>query len=135
MGFLGRWRIYQSRFKQMKTLISVSLALLLVGCATSFQNTGAKVLTSTALTVDASMKGWAAYVVAGGSTPAEEQNVKTAYGQYQIAMMVAQRSYVAAVNSGDQTGWTSAKLTLTSSSANLTTLIQRFQTQPKGALP
>src|SRR5690349_16975948 len=113
----------------------LTFALLALCSCTNFQNTGAKVLTSTALTVDAAMKGWAAYVVAGGATPQEEQNVKAAYSQYQIAMMVAQKSYVAAVNSNDQTGWTQARLTLSSSSAQLTTLIQRYQTQPKGQLP
>ncbi len=106
------------------------IAILLLGCA-SFNNTAGKLLVSAAMTVDASMKGWASYVVAGGSTPEQENEVKTLYKKYQAAMSVAQTAYVAAASGGDKTVWNNASAALTASSGALSSLVQTFMMKGK----
>jgi hypothetical protein len=98
------------------------------GCATWQSNAG-KVLASTALTVDASMKGWATYVVKNNISDHQQAPVKDAYAKYQLAMTAAQSAYGAAVANGDQSGWVQAQAALTASSTALTQLIGSLTTK------
>ena len=114
----------------MKKLIPIFALAFLVGCAT-FQNNAGKTLASAAATVDAAMKGWAAFVVAGGATDAQQAQVRAAYGKYQLAMSAAETAYLTAVKSGDQSAWGTAASALLASQSQLIALVQSFQTQPK----
>lgn len=110
-------------------MIPVVLALLalLPACATFKSNAG-KTIASTALTVDAAMKGWAAYVVLN-NVPADKQApVRAAYVQYQLAMTAAKDAYVTLMTTGDQAPWNVAGPALTASSTKVTLSI----TQAKG---
>lgn len=105
----------------MKKLQALVLVLM-IGCA-SFQTTAAKLLTSTALTVDATMKGWATYVVQNNVSDAQQAPVKAAYSKYQIAMTAAQAAYTALVANGDKNAWQQASAALTAASSGLTQLV------------
>lgn len=109
----------------MKKTIIASQAFVLalvIGCA-SFQTNAAKLLTSTALTVDATMKGWATYVVQNNISDVQQAPVKKAYSQYQIAMGGAQAAYTALIANGDKNAWQQASAMLTASSSALTQLV------------
>lgn len=119
----------------MKTKLLALVALLGIlatpSCSVfsaNWQDTAGKLLASSALTVDASMKGWAAWVAQGHATAPQEAQVKTAYGQYQIALTTAQAAYTAAVATKDESLWTQAGASLSASSSGVTTLIQALQT-------
>lgn len=111
----------------MKHKLNLTLVLaFLCGCA-SFHNTAGKLLVSTAQTVDATMKGWATWVVSGQTKPEQETAVKAAYGQYQFAMQAAQTAYLVSANNGDKSVWQKASLALQASSGSLVQLVQSFQ--------
>lgn len=116
----------------MKKLIYIPVLLailaLLPACATFKSNAG-KTLSSTALTVDAAMKGWAAYVVTANVPPDKQMPVRVAYGQYQTAMLAARDAYVTLMTANNQSVWTTAEQALTAASANLTKLIQQITTK------
>lgn len=112
----------------MKALLTFTLCLTLAlcGCA-SWQSTSGKVLTSSALTVDATMKGWAKW---SATHPVSEQthaSVRGAYEKYQAAMAVAVEAYADAVNSGERTAWGNAREALELALSALTTLTQSSQ--------
>lgn len=113
----------------MKYATSILLActLILAGCNT-FKDTSAKTITTVALTVDGAMKGWASWIVLNPVPADQENRVRTAYGQYQIAMGSAQVAYIAAVDSGDKSGWAQASAALQASQSGLLQLIQTFST-------
>lgn len=111
----------------MTRLLSVAMLALALGCA-SFQSTAGKVLTSTALTVDAAMTGWGSRVAAGATTTNQESVVKQAYQVYQSSMAVAQRAYVAAGSTGDKTVWNQASTNLAASSGQLLSVVNGFKT-------
>jgi len=114
----------------MRKLIPLLALAFLIGCAT-FQGNAGKVLATAATTVDAEMKGWAAFVVAGGATDAQQAQVRAAYSKYQIAMSAAETAYMTAVKTGDQSSWGTAAAALLASQSQLIALAQSFQTQPK----
>lgn len=118
--------------KKTMAMAGLALALLVTGCAT-FQANAGKTLSSVAITVDAAMKGWAAYVVAGGATPDQETQVRAAYHKYQLSMSAAQSAYAALVATGDQPAWTQAASILTATQQQLVGLINSFQTMPTKA--
>lgn len=93
------------------------------GCA----STGSKVLSSTALTVDAAMRGWAVWTVQGQADAEDEAAVRAAYIQYQLAMQAAESAYLAAVSSGDKDIWDQAKAGLEAARESLLLLIGTFQ--------
>ncbi len=84
--------------------VMVGVVVVLMGCATAssrFSAVAGKFLSSTALTVDAAMQGWASWVVAGKATPADEASVRAVYGNYQVAMGLATNAYALVVITGD----------------------------------
>lgn len=118
----------------MKTRFSAPIGLLLLlwmftGCST-FQENAGKTLATTVQTVDAAMKGWAAYVAIGGATAQQEASVKAAYQKYQAAEAIAEKAFVLSVTSGDQNGFTTAAAVLRQVQADLLLLINTFA--PKG---
>lgn len=120
------------RMRQMGRigLMVIALATLAaVGCA-SFKNTAGKVLGTAAQSTDAAMKGWAAYVVAGGATTNQETQVRALYAKYQATMGVATNAFTAAVVTGDKTPWQTASAALQASASSLITVIQIFSTTP-----
>lgn len=121
-------------FTMKRYLLLLPFVALLMACA-SFQSTSGKLLATTAQSVDAAMKGWAAYVVAGGATANQETQVRAIYAKYQATMTVATNAYVAALTSGDQSPWNAASSALTGAQASLLQLIQTLTTTPKGTLP
>lgn len=110
------------------------MAALLTGC-TSLQSTAGKTLASTALTVDAAMQGWAAWVDKGQAAPDQQQNVRDVYAKYQASMDIAKTAYQTAVATGDQSGWLQAQRILQMNQAALLNLIQTFQTSQVLQLP
>jgi flavin-binding protein dodecin len=111
----------------MKKLYSLILVLVLVGCSTtSWQDAAGKVLATTALTVDATMKGWAYHVVNDSVPQNQQDSVKIAYAKYQLAMEAAKSAYVSAVTVKDSSVFEQAKQALLASSSALTQLIKSF---------
>lgn len=93
--------------RQIQRAVAVLSLTLFMGCAIlgggGWQTAGGKFLTSTALTVDAAMHGWATWVASGKATSAEEANVKGIYQHYEGVMMLATNAYVLAVKINDPT--------------------------------
>ena len=104
----------------------VALSLMLEGCATYRQNAG-KLLASTALAVDAAMRGWREVVHMGKATPEQEAKVKAAFEKYQLAQSAAEAAYTLLMTMGDKSAWPTASAQLTESSTGLTSLIQSFK--------
>lgn len=119
---LSRNKIY------LVSILYLGAALLMwtQGCVTFEANAG-KSLATVATTVDAAMKGWASWVVAGKTTPDQEAKVKFAYGQYQISMDIAKNAYLTSVASTDKSVFETANLVLQQNKQNLLNLIQTFQ--------
>lgn len=112
-------------------IAAIIVSCALTGCV-SVQSTAGKMLASTALTVDASMKGWAQWVVAGQANADQETKVKAAYIKYQAAMNIAKNAYAElAANPSNQTGWQTASEILTNNRDALLALISSFQTPAK----
>lgn len=80
--------------KKIKLIVKLLLLLALTGCA-SYMDTTAKGLSSVAITVDSSMKGWAQWVKMGKATVGDEAKVQAAYEKYQAAMATAESAYLA----------------------------------------
>lgn len=114
--------------RQIRQHLGLVMLAFIVGCA-SIQTNAGKLLATTAMTVDASMKGWAVWVAKGQAAPDEETVVKAAYEKYQTAMAIASNAYAVLVATKDQTAWTQAAATLTANAGNLTKLITQFQTK------
>src|SRR5215472_4591880 len=92
----------------MRRLISIIGLVALVGCA-SFQSNSGKFLASTAQTVDALMKGWAYWVVQNNVSTNQQAGIKSAYGTYQRAMLVASNAWEDSVLAGGANAtWISA---------------------------
>jgi hypothetical protein len=87
----------------MSIKINLLLACLFVlaGCA-SLETNAYRTIGSTAVTVDAAMRGWGDYVRAGKATPANQVAVKGAYLRYQTAMTVAQQAVIVYKANGDK---------------------------------
>lgn len=110
----------------MKHKLNILLAaLLLTGCA-GFEKNAGKTLASIAATVDAGMKGWAAYVVTGKATAGDEVKVKAGYQQYQMSMTLARDAYFASVQTGDTASYEAAFQSLVKNKDSLMTLLQSF---------
>lgn len=122
-----------SRIKSLVylTIISLTVASFLSGCATRWQDTYGKLLATIAQTTDSAMRGWATYVVVAKVPEANQQSIRSAYGQYQLAMTTAQAAYKASVASGDQTGIVAASAALRAAQAGLFTLINSFNPSAK----
>ncbi len=114
----------------MRKLITalVALGLVLAAC-TTFKSTAGKTLASSALTVDAAMKGWATWVVKMNVPETQQSPVRDAYLKYQASMAVATNAYNTAVLTGDQTGWQQAQNILQNNQQALLNLIRSFQTR------
>lgn len=108
------------------------LAVLAIGagCA-SFKTNAGKVLATSAATTDSAMRGWSAYVVAGGATPSQETQVRALYAKYQASMQAATNAYTAAIVNGDKGAWQAASAALQASSGSIVSLVQTFSTTPK----
>ena len=120
----------------MKTKLSaVALVVLLasmIGCA-SFQSNAGKSLATIASTVDAAMKGWAAYVVASGQVSDSQQaSVRDAYLKYQACMVTAQAAYNGLASNSDQTAWNQALAALNAAQGTLVQLVSAFLSPPAG---
>lgn len=105
--------------------MAVIVALCLAGCATT--NTPGRILATATLTVDSTMKGWAAWVAAGQSTLEQEAKVQAAYEKYQATEKLAENAYVVVAKTGDKTAWETAIAAMNSCQADLLALIQKFQ--------
>lgn len=105
-GMANRQRL-PAKVKVPLCLVAVGLAFV-TGCV-SVQDRAGKYLASTAITVDAAMRGYAAWVALHPGPPSPEQaTVRAAYMNYQATMMIATNAYAAAVLSKDWSGWDGA---------------------------
>jgi len=85
----------------MKTFLStIILAALIVGCV-SLQTPAQRFLTTTAISVDTAMRGWAYYVVTHNVTEFQQRPVKAAYVQYQASFAAATNAYWISVKSNN----------------------------------
>lgn len=112
----------------LPALAGLCAIMLLPGCQT--QNAAGRILASTVQTVDAAMQAWGTYVALGHAKPGEEETVRLAYAQYQSAEAIAERAYVLAAKSGDQSAFTLAADTLRSTQADLLALLNTFNPPP-----
>lgn len=112
--------------RQLRIILPLLVVLALLPACTTFKGNAGKVLSSTALTVDAAMKGWASYVVLNNVPADKQMPVRVAYGQYQTAMAAARDAYVSLALNNDTNAWTVAQQALTAASSNLTKLIQQL---------
>lgn len=103
----------------MKTYLLVTMAVigLLAGCATS-----GKFIATTSTTVDKAMKGWAAFVVSGHATLAQEEAVRRAHRDYIASEDLA----LAALESGSKLDLQTARKFLNEHQASLLQLIELF---------
>lgn len=108
---------------------SILSLILILAFLTGCQNVG-KTLSTTAVSVDAAMQGWAQYVVTGNATAEQEAQVKGAYSKYQVSMKVARDAYVTASTVGDKSIYEQAALVLRNNKAALLSLISVFQQTP-----
>lgn len=118
----------------MKTFLVALLCVLcasaFVGCKTSQIDTAGQVLATTAVSVDAAMKGWASYVtISGAATREQQDNVRTLYAHYQSAFSIAQSAYVALATTGDASIWTRAAAALTQSKTALLDYLNLIQSR------
>jgi hypothetical protein len=116
-------------------LMVIALAIARGSGLRRFSSTAGKVLGTAAQSTDAAMKGWAAYVVAGGATTNQETQVRALYAKYQATMGVATNAFTAAVVTGDKTPWQAASAALQASASSLITVIQIFSTTPSTGPP
>lgn len=112
----------------MKYSIPLLLGLFLLTGSTcqNYENTTGKVLVTTAVTVDKTMQGWASYVVATGTTEAQQDGVRKAYSQYQASMDVAQKMYGTYMITKDQGSLEAALNVLANNKLALLNLIAQF---------
>lgn len=116
--------------KTLKLILPLLCILALMPACSTTKGNAAKTLASTALTVDAAMKGWAAYVVMNNVAVDKQQPVRVAYSQYQTAMAAARDAYVTWATTDAQDPWLIAQQALTAASSNLTKLIQQLSVKP-----
>lgn len=109
--------------KKTLMLALLTSALVFSGCAIlssgGFQTNAGKFLASTAVTVDATMKGWGQWNATHVVPAATQQQVRDAYGTYQTAMAAAQSAYNIAVTAKDPSIFTSPSNSLFSAKAVL----------------
>lgn len=110
---------------KLNILLIAACLVVTSGCA-SFEKNAGKTLASVATSVDAGMKAWASWVVAGKTIPEQETKVKEAYRQYQLSMDIAKNAYVASSQTGDQNIYNVAANALIQSSSSLLQLLQSF---------
>lgn len=96
---------------------------LCAGCA-SMQTASGRVLATSAVTVDATMRAWAQYVVAANPPAEDEAAVRRAYENYQSALKVAADAWIAASTSGDQSGYEAALLSLAANEDHIVNLVR-----------
>lgn len=101
-------------------------------CVTSLLTSGCqtvgKTLSTTAVTVDSAMQGWATYVALGQANLEQELNVRNAYSKYQASMRLAKDAYLTAEETGNEAVFERAALVLEANAQALLALIQMFQT-------
>lgn len=102
--------------------INVAVIPLETGCQTA-GNATVKAEGAVVLTVDAAMKGWKDWVMAGHATQAQVDKVKALYNEYYAAQLLAKQTLVDFLQvSGDTTksdaDRAAAKTALTNASAN-----------------
>lgn len=110
-----------------KLIPMVAVMALLVGCAT-MTTTAGKLLSSTAITVDGAMQGWAMWVAEGQATMEQGVQVKQAYVKYQASMKVAKAAYGTLVLNGDKSAWDQASAVLQANETALLGLTKSFMT-------
>lgn len=109
-----------------RTLSAFGLAFLLVGCSTtstSFQTVAGQFLTSTAITVDATMSAAAKLEVSGVITTNDWNQIASYYGQYRSAMIIATNTYNLAVQLNNSGLFTAASNNLQTAQASITTKV------------
>jgi hypothetical protein len=110
-------------------LINKWLVITLAVCALLTQGcqTPGKVLASTAVTVDASMRAWSSYVNSGNATDDQQNKVRVAYSKYQASMKVAKDAFITANETGNKDPYVLATTVLENNAAAIVNLIQMFQ--------
>ena len=105
----------------------IAVAMLMVGCA-SLTSTAGRLVSTTAVTVDGAMQGWAMWVAEGQSTAEQGIQVRQAYVKYQASMKVAKAAYGTLVLNGDKSAWDQAAVVLQANEAALLALTKSFMT-------
>ena len=112
--------------KLNRALLTLSVAILLSGCATVF--TGIVTLTEV---VDTGMKAWAQASNSGYSTTAIDAKVVEVHGKYQKACSVAQEALIAYKATGDQAAYQKAFAVVKAIAIDLVDLIAPVITSDK----
>lgn len=103
-------------------LCALFFLVQIVGCTT----TGRVQMTADA-SVDAAMKAWAQYVVAGGATEAQEAQVRQAHAIYVAASEAAEKALLTWSKTKDRTPLDQAYTVLLDSQRNLLNLIRELK--------
>jgi uncharacterized protein GlcG (DUF336 family) len=112
----------------MKTLVTLTLALcaLCLGCRTT--NPSGKIIASSAVTVDAAMKGWSVWVHDGKATEAQEVMVRDAFIKYKSIETAARKAYAAAYAAKDDSSMAQVVAALQAAVADLNLIVITFKT-------
>ena len=108
-------------------LCGLGLGSAVTGCGSPTAKT-TQVAGSVAITVDAAMRGWGAYVRSGRATEEQRLRVRGAYHKYQAAMITAEKVATSALTQPDGQSMYSTALNVASqSSIELIALIEALQ--------
>jgi len=133
--YVSNQHIYFMKIKTITSLlITLTLLVINIGCVTT-QSTAAKLIASTATTVDNAMKGWATFVVIHGVSEADQQPIRNAYATYQHAMLITKTAYSDLVSLGDKESWAKASTTLSGITRSLIMTISEQQSKYNVVIP
>lgn len=109
----------------LSLMLAVALPTTQIGCA-SAERTAYQTVGVTQITVDAAMTAWGGYVASGKASVFQEQTVKQAYQQYQLAAVsVIDAARVAGANANTPI-LNQAVAAASASLGNLVNLIKSF---------
>lgn len=113
--------------KRLVTLASLLFCISVFNTGCSTTNTQAKLLASTVLTVDAAVKGWHSFVVAGGGSQEQDAKVQLAYIKYQAFEALAEKALITSMQTGDKTFYTQANIQLQAAQKEILDLVTLFK--------
>jgi outer membrane biogenesis lipoprotein LolB len=115
---------------QLRFLPLVAALILLAGCAATPTDRAAKVLASTVQTVDVAMQAYSAAVVLDLVSPADQDQVRRLYSDYQGAQTVFEAALLAALKNGPAGELAAAQAALTAARDPLLQFLARFKPSP-----
>ena len=110
----------------MKYLLSILLAVMLVGCAT-FEVTAYRTIATTTATVDVAMNSWGEAVRSGLTTPEQQAKVRKLYDEYDSLAKTARALAISYKSNPDKNGLSQAVDAAVAAAAPLVEVIHTFK--------